>query len=241
MPDIHTETRFTPNHLMREHGIVSGMSVVIEGREHPFGVLNASAKHSRRFTENDINFLKSIANVLASAIERKQAEDALHRSEQAAQKSALENVGHGGDRAHRRLHAQHRRGLRTILPQRPAKSVCLSTASTITSRIRFRTRRRSKSATPPGRSVAERNAGNGVPAGGHACPKRSYLLEATESLISPSRRRRVWHAHFQTTLPMWRRVSGRSLLAPLVIREARSSARWSSCPATRPATMPRRT
>ena len=90
MPDIHTEIRFTPNYLMREHGIVSGMSVVIEGREHPFGVLNASAKHSRRFTENDINFLKSIANVLASAIERKQAEDALHRSEQAAQKSALE-------------------------------------------------------------------------------------------------------------------------------------------------------
>jgi PAS domain S-box-containing protein len=90
MPDIHTETRFTPNHLMREHGIVSGMSVVIEGREHPFGVLNASAKHSRRFTQNDINFLKSIANVLASAIERKQDEDTLHRSEQAAQKSALE-------------------------------------------------------------------------------------------------------------------------------------------------------
>ena len=92
MPDIHTETRFTPNYLMREHGIVSGMSVVIEGREHPFGVLNASAKHSRRFTENDINFLKSIANVLASAIERKQAEDALHRSGQAAQKSALEKA-----------------------------------------------------------------------------------------------------------------------------------------------------
>ncbi|MDO8943497.1 MAG: PAS domain S-box protein, partial [Desulfobacterales bacterium] len=81
MPDIHTETRFTPNYLMREHGIVSGMSVVIEGREHPFGVLNASSKHSRRFTENDINFMKSIANVLAAAIERKQAEDALRERE----------------------------------------------------------------------------------------------------------------------------------------------------------------
>jgi PAS domain S-box-containing protein len=81
MPDIHTETRFTPNYLMREHGIVSGMSVVIEGRERPFGVLNASSKRSRRFTENDINFLKSIANVLAAAIERKQAEDALRQRE----------------------------------------------------------------------------------------------------------------------------------------------------------------
>ena len=81
MPDIHTETRFTPNFLMREHGIVSGMSVVIEGRERPFGVLNANSKHSRRFTENDTNFLKSIANVLAAAIERKQTEDALRESE----------------------------------------------------------------------------------------------------------------------------------------------------------------
>jgi PAS domain S-box-containing protein len=81
MPDIHTETRFTPNYLMHEHGIVSGMSVIIEGRERPFGVLNASSKLCRHFTENDINFLKSTANVLAAAIERKQAEDALRERE----------------------------------------------------------------------------------------------------------------------------------------------------------------
>jgi signal transduction protein with GAF and PtsI domain len=66
MPDIHTESRFTPNYLMRQHGIVSGMSVVIEGRGQAFGVLNASSKRRRRFTENDINFLKSVANVLAA-------------------------------------------------------------------------------------------------------------------------------------------------------------------------------
>jgi PAS domain S-box-containing protein len=92
MPDIHTESRFTPNYLMREHGIVSGMSVVIEGRGHAFGVLNASSKRRRRFTENDINFLKSVANVLAAAIDRKQAEDALHRSEQAAKRLAAEEA-----------------------------------------------------------------------------------------------------------------------------------------------------
>ena len=81
MSDITTETRFTPHHLMHAHGIVSGMSVVIEGREPPFGVLNASSTQPRRFTENDINFLKSLANILAAAMERKQAEDALYRSE----------------------------------------------------------------------------------------------------------------------------------------------------------------
>ena len=92
MPDIRAERRFTPNYLMREHGIVSGMSVVIEGRGHAFGVLNASSKRRRRFTENDINFLKSAANVLAAAIERKQAEEALHRSEQAAKRMAAEEA-----------------------------------------------------------------------------------------------------------------------------------------------------
>ena len=107
MPDIHTETRFTPNYLMREHGIVSGMSVVIEGREHPFGVLNASAKHSRRFTENDINFLKSIANVLASAIERKQAEDALQRKRASGPEVGPGKGRYGRNRVHRRLHAHH--------------------------------------------------------------------------------------------------------------------------------------
>ena len=125
MPDIHTETRFTPNYLMREHGIVSGMSVVIEGRERPFGVLNASAKHSRHFTENDINFLKSIANVLAAAIERKQAEDALHRSEQAAQKSALEEsvMAEIGRIIGSTL--ENRRGLRTMFAPRLEKNPLL--------------------------------------------------------------------------------------------------------------------
>jgi PAS domain S-box-containing protein len=92
MPDIQAETRFTPNYLMREHGIVSGISVVIEGRERPFGVLNASSKHRRRFSENDTNFLKSVANVLAAAIERKQAEGALHHSEQEAKRLATEEA-----------------------------------------------------------------------------------------------------------------------------------------------------
>jgi PAS domain S-box-containing protein len=92
MPDLHTETRFTPNYLMREHGIVSGMSVVIEGRKRPFGVLNASSTHRRVFAENDINFLTSVANVLAAAIERKQAEGALHHSEQEAKRLAAEEA-----------------------------------------------------------------------------------------------------------------------------------------------------
>jgi len=90
MADIDAETRFSPNHLMREHGIVSGMSAVIGGRERPFGVLNVSTTQRRAFTKDDTLFLQSLANVLAAAIERKLAEEALRRQERAARKLAQE-------------------------------------------------------------------------------------------------------------------------------------------------------
>jgi signal transduction histidine kinase/CheY-like chemotaxis protein len=88
MADIDTEVRFSPHHLMHEHGIVSGMSVVIGGKERPFGVLNASTTRRRTFSKDDTHFLQSVANVLAAAIERKQAEEALRRQEQASRKLA---------------------------------------------------------------------------------------------------------------------------------------------------------
>ncbi len=98
MPDIQAEIRFTPHHLMREHGIVSGMSVVIEGRKRPFGVLDAHSRQRRAFTEGDVNFLRAVANILAEAIDRKKAEDSLHHSEQEAkrlaeEKAALAKIG----------------------------------------------------------------------------------------------------------------------------------------------------
>jgi GAF domain-containing protein len=76
--DIRTVERFSAAPLLREHGVVSGMSTIIRGRERPFGVLGAHAKELRSFTEDDISFLRVIANVLAAAIERARAEERLH-------------------------------------------------------------------------------------------------------------------------------------------------------------------
>jgi PAS domain S-box-containing protein len=90
MQDIEAENRFTPHYLMREHGIVSGMSVVIEGRKRCFGVLDAHTTRKRVFAENDINFLRVVANILAEAIERKKAEESLLKSRQAAERLAAE-------------------------------------------------------------------------------------------------------------------------------------------------------
>jgi PAS domain S-box-containing protein len=83
MEDLGAETRFTPPPLLREHGVVSGMTVVIAGRERPFGVLGAHTQSLRTFSEDDVNFLQAVANVLAMAIERKETEERLEEVREA--------------------------------------------------------------------------------------------------------------------------------------------------------------
>jgi PAS domain S-box-containing protein len=73
--DLRTETRFSTSALLREHGAVSGMSVVIGGSVRPFGVLGAHTRECRTFSEDDVNFLQAVAHVLAAAIERQRVEE----------------------------------------------------------------------------------------------------------------------------------------------------------------------
>jgi diguanylate cyclase (GGDEF)-like protein/PAS domain S-box-containing protein len=75
--DLRTETRFQGPALLSEHGVTSGISVVIDRPGRPFGVLGAHAKRRRRFTTHDVNFLQAAANIVASAVERRKAETAL--------------------------------------------------------------------------------------------------------------------------------------------------------------------
>lgn len=82
--DLRRESRFDASMLLAQ-GMRSGMSVVIEGRERPFGVLTAHASHPRIFSRDDVNFLVAIANVVSAALERERKEDsarhaALHDS-----------------------------------------------------------------------------------------------------------------------------------------------------------------
>jgi PAS domain S-box-containing protein len=73
--DLHTETRFHPPALLVEHGVVSGLSVIVAGRDQPYGVIGAYTTTRHTFSFNDVNFLQSVANILALAIERKRAEE----------------------------------------------------------------------------------------------------------------------------------------------------------------------
>ncbi len=73
--DFKTETRFESPALLRDHGINSGVSVPIAGRDgRAYGVLGAHTARRRRFGEHDVSFLVACANVIASAIQRRQAD-----------------------------------------------------------------------------------------------------------------------------------------------------------------------
>ena len=72
--DMGLETRFNRPKLLFDHGVVSGISVIIGDRIHPFGVLGAYTDYRRDFSEHEVNFILSIANVLATAIERNKIE-----------------------------------------------------------------------------------------------------------------------------------------------------------------------
>jgi two-component system sensor histidine kinase BarA len=78
--DLSKETRFHPSSILVEHEVVSGLSVIIPGRLKPFGILSAHSSQRRTFTEDDMHFLQAVAHVLAAAIQRQEAEEALRLS-----------------------------------------------------------------------------------------------------------------------------------------------------------------
>jgi signal transduction histidine kinase len=67
--DLADENRFAGPQLLVEHEVVSGISVTIPGSRAPFGVIGAHTRRRRRFDSADADFLRSVANVLGSAVE----------------------------------------------------------------------------------------------------------------------------------------------------------------------------
>ncbi len=75
--NYNNEKRFKASKLLRDHKIISGITVIIPGKNHPYGVLGAHNSKHKSFTKNDSHFLQAIANTLSTAIERKNVEDEL--------------------------------------------------------------------------------------------------------------------------------------------------------------------
>ncbi len=80
--NLKTETRFCAPKLLADHDVISGMSVIIQGKNTPFGILGIHTKKYQIFSKDDINFLQSIANVLAGVIVRDSTEKELRESEE---------------------------------------------------------------------------------------------------------------------------------------------------------------
>jgi PAS domain S-box-containing protein len=78
--DAATERRFRiagPN----AGRVASTLSTVIRSEPEPFGVLIVESEQRRPFTEDDVNFLDAVANVLAGAISRDRVQGAIRESE----------------------------------------------------------------------------------------------------------------------------------------------------------------
>jgi diguanylate cyclase (GGDEF)-like protein/PAS domain S-box-containing protein len=75
--NLRTETRFNGPLLLHDHQVISGLSVPMVSRRRAIGVMGAHSKRPQNFTQDDVQFLQSVANLIAVAIERKLSEEAL--------------------------------------------------------------------------------------------------------------------------------------------------------------------
>jgi two-component sensor histidine kinase len=71
-PDIGAEDRFEYPDFIIKHGVRALVTVIIVGTgdKPAYGVLEVDSRTPRAFTDADIQFLRSYANLLASAVER---------------------------------------------------------------------------------------------------------------------------------------------------------------------------
>jgi diguanylate cyclase (GGDEF)-like protein/PAS domain S-box-containing protein len=66
---------FPASTVLSEQGAIRGISMIIPGAGRPFGALTALPVGRPCFTEEEVGFLQVVANMLATAIERRRAEE----------------------------------------------------------------------------------------------------------------------------------------------------------------------
>jgi PAS domain S-box-containing protein len=92
--DYASEPRFETTEVLARHQAVSGLSVVIMGRRKPYGVLSVHTIEPRSFSPRNAHCLQGVANILGTAIERHESDQALKDSESALA-AVLDNVFDG--------------------------------------------------------------------------------------------------------------------------------------------------
>lgn len=75
--DLRTECRFSGPELLTSHDVRSGISVIVGTADEPWGVLGVHDTEGRSFSTHDVNFVQSVANILAAGITRRADEERL--------------------------------------------------------------------------------------------------------------------------------------------------------------------
>jgi two-component system cell cycle sensor histidine kinase/response regulator CckA len=89
--DLPAAVRPTGSGRPGDQGVVDGVAAAIRLPDQNFGVIAAYSQEPRRFSHDELNFLESVAGVIAAAISRERAD---RLAEQLQQAQKLEDVGH---------------------------------------------------------------------------------------------------------------------------------------------------
>ena len=87
IPDLNAERRFIVPQAYLDAGIVSGLSVPLTDRGRAIGVFTLRSRQPKRFGDDEVRFVESLANLLATSLQRVQTEEALNHAQR------LESVG----------------------------------------------------------------------------------------------------------------------------------------------------
>ncbi len=87
--DVWHHSPFPPSYVHKRFNLISGIAVVIPGKDGVIGVLQADSDVKRSFNENDIHFMQLVATILSTAFERKQFEEELAVAKNLAESANL--------------------------------------------------------------------------------------------------------------------------------------------------------
>ena len=86
--DLQHETRFPLPAAYEDAGIVSVLAVPLSDRGRVIGVLGVRSRQPRHFGDDEVHFLESLSDLLATSLQRAKTEEALNHAQR------LESVGH---------------------------------------------------------------------------------------------------------------------------------------------------
>jgi PAS domain S-box-containing protein len=87
VPDYVSETRFQVPSAYVDAGLVSALAVPLSDRGRTIGALTVRSRTATRFGDDEVRFLQSLSNLLATSVQRAESEEALKHAQR------LESVG----------------------------------------------------------------------------------------------------------------------------------------------------